>query len=215
MGVFGHAFSADFNEFQATTAKLTRLLSDRHRTFQRNRRRTSTTGTSMALAFIGRSSCGICGKSVDSADDARLFPAFAFGEGKGIEKFSDGVFHRQCVDAHPDGAMARRASEEFLTAIAPTNRICCHCGLAVENADEHAFFSYMFPLTSEHASLNYLHFHRRCFAKWPDANTLIKALSELEGQGYNMKQAIHLANQCLRGETENKPDFRYATVVRG
>jgi len=57
----------------------------------------------MALLFIGKSRCGVCGAPICEGEDYLGFPAFLH-ETHRLWKYSDGVFHSKCFADDPNSS---------------------------------------------------------------------------------------------------------------
>ena len=57
----------------------------------------------MALVIPGKTACGLCGRTLERTDDVVGFPAF-LPSSHALSNFSDGAFHRTCLDAAPEHA---------------------------------------------------------------------------------------------------------------
>jgi len=55
----------------------------------------------MALLFLGKSQCPICGKVINEEDRYYCFAAFVANPKDPLYFFNDACFHSDCLNQHP------------------------------------------------------------------------------------------------------------------
>lgn len=138
----------------------------------------------MAILVRGATRCPICGRIIADRDAAMLFPAFVANERDPVFFFSDGAFHEPCVDAHVDGAAARKLALDAVEHSRPERRACAVCGEPIRDPDDFLGFGY---LTNDPdlaaARFNYLQLHRSHIGRWQDLDAAVVALEQLRDSG--------------------------------
>lgn len=71
----------------------------------------------MAIFMAGKSRCPICGKVIDSIDEAIATPAFLKNTHP-LAKFSDAVLHKQCFAEAPEREDVERLLSRFKEVMA-------------------------------------------------------------------------------------------------
>ena len=115
--------------------------------------------------FIAGVACGLC-RGTLASDELETFAAFIGDRLDPLHVFSDGCFHRACVDAHPLGAEARAWQQRALDE--PRPRRCNACGEVIVDPDDY-FGTGLLARGAEdplHA-FNFVHLHRSHAASWP------------------------------------------------
>jgi hypothetical protein len=66
----------------------------------------------MALVFMGKTSCGVCGVPICEGEDRVAFPAF-LPKTHRLWKYSDGVFHSKCLVDSPDSTEVQNLYQQW------------------------------------------------------------------------------------------------------
>jgi hypothetical protein len=66
----------------------------------------------MALVFIGKTECGVCGAPICEGEDRVAFPAF-LPKTHRLWKYSDGVFHSKCFADDPNSGEVQSLYQQF------------------------------------------------------------------------------------------------------
>ena len=66
----------------------------------------------MALLFIGKTTCGVCGAAICEGEDYVGFPAF-LPKTHPLWKYSDGVFHSKCFADDPNSGEVQSLYLQF------------------------------------------------------------------------------------------------------
>jgi hypothetical protein len=66
----------------------------------------------MALVFMGKTPCGVCGAPIREGEDCVAFPAFLPRTHR-LWKYSDGVFHSKCFANEPNSDEVQSLYLEF------------------------------------------------------------------------------------------------------
>ena len=74
----------------------------------------------MALIFLDRSICALCGNVLRKEDELVAFPPFEGNEHDPLYFFSDADFHAACFLTHPLKDEAERAKETYYARPKPT-----------------------------------------------------------------------------------------------
>lgn len=124
--------------------------------------------------------CRICGRPMSAKQSLVYFSPLVTDPNHPLNFFSDGTFHRACVDNHPEGSAALSFQKMLNEHSEPANRICCITGALIENFDD--YFGVGF-LTDDrnYAAFEYncMHFSRKALSSWPRFNQLLSSLVEL------------------------------------
>ena len=149
--------------------------------------------------FIPGIRCAISGRSIGSASEAVMFPAFVANEADPLYIFSDAVIHADVFRTHPLAADAQSRFEEARQRTAPHNRQCFVCGQSITDPDNYVGLGYLVePRSSSLGRFNYAHFHRSCLATWRGLPELIAELEKLDGSGAWKGEALKRLIAVLR-----------------
>ena len=66
----------------------------------------------MALFIVGKTECPLCGRVIQEASEATLFPAFLKPNHR-FHRFSDAALHSECFQAWPDHVDFERLFKRF------------------------------------------------------------------------------------------------------
>lgn len=121
----------------------------------------------MASIILGKTPCPICGKPLQTGEDAVSFAPFVANRRDRLYRFSDAAFHRRCFDQDPLAQEALQRSEEVRKRGGPGHRRCVVCGEEILSPEEHFGTGF---LTGDEANpvfeFNHLHLHRSHFDRW-------------------------------------------------
>lgn len=124
----------------------------------------------MALVFLGKTLCPICGIVLQKGEELVSFAPFVANRRDPLFRFSDAAFHRRCFEGEPLAEAALRRSEEVARRGAPRHRPCVVCGEEISVPDDHFGVGFLTEdTTSPVFEFNYLHLHRSHFARWERA----------------------------------------------
>ncbi len=138
----------------------------------------------MALLVRGKTTCPICGRVIEQGDDAVAFPAFVSNRLDPVFRFSDGAFHRLCVQEDPTGRIALHRSDELMLRLGPGRRSCAVCNEQIRDPDDYLTTGFLTDNTALRASaLNYVQLHRSHAHEWRSLHEAIGALRELADSG--------------------------------
>jgi hypothetical protein len=137
----------------------------------------------MALLVRGSTKCRICGKVIAAGDRAILFEPFLANERDPLFFFSDGAFHKACIDAYSDGAAARERAAEVHEHSRPESRICVVCGEVIRDPDDYLGFGFLTVSEVAASRFNYVHLHRSHIGRWHDLDAALEALEHLRDSG--------------------------------
>ena len=131
----------------------------------------------MALLFIGKTICPICGLVIDDEQDAYGFPAFGENPQDLLYRFSDGAFHETCLLGDVDGRKAVEVIRDRASKIGPGKRKCQVCGEEIMDPDDYAMIDYICaPEVHSIASFHYTHLHRSHSVSWNRKEQFLKQL---------------------------------------
>ncbi len=112
------------------------------------------------------------------------FPAFIANKKDPLHLFSDGVFHRLCIDSHPLSDELACRYEAWRAANRPAARICIASGAPITDPDDYIGLGFLVSSsTHELYPFNWAHFSRRAFNEWPQRSALIAAIEKLPESG--------------------------------
>ena len=121
----------------------------------------------MAILLLGKSKCGLCGEVIRAEEDACAFPAFGLNNANAMAVFSDGVFHRSCVEADARYYALAELLREWEANTGPGRRKCDECGNQIVTPDDYVFVDW---LTEDVAAplhaFNFTHLHGSCLPRW-------------------------------------------------
>ena len=134
--------------------------------------------------FVPGIRCSLCGRAIQSADDAVMFSPFVSNQADPLYVFNDAVVHVACFREHPLAEAARARYEEVRERTNPKNRLCFVCGEQITNPDDYLAFGHLVddPKHPLH-SLNYAQFHRSCLGSWSALSDTIRNLETLDHSG--------------------------------
>ena len=133
----------------------------------------------MALLQVGLSTCGICGRTIDSAQETVLFAAFVVNAADPVYRFSDGVFHRCCIEADVSGRRCLGLWEQFLASRGPSGRPCDACERPIVDFRDHLGFGVLSSIPdSPLFFLNFVQLHRSHVAEWDRIGGVVELLRD-------------------------------------
>jgi hypothetical protein len=123
------------------------------------------------------------------------FPAFIANKKDPLQIFSDGAFHRQCVDRHPLAGALTRRYEAWLASNRPAARICRASGTLITDPDDYIGLGFLVESpVHELYPFNWAHFSRRALQEWPQRDYLLAAIERLatssEWEGESLRWLI-------------------------
>lgn len=138
----------------------------------------------MALLIRGKSLCALCGLTIDNGDPVVSFPAFTANQRDPLFHFSDGAFHRRCIERDDDASEALHRSTELLNRLGPGSRPCVVCGAQIRDPDDYLALGF---LTADESLLahefNFVQVHRSHAHEWPELGRARQALDQLIASG--------------------------------
>jgi hypothetical protein len=128
--------------------------------------------------------CSISGRSIESSEEAVLFPPFTGNEADPLFIFSDAVVHKDVFEKHPLATRLQDRLEAARRQAEPGNLRCRICAELITHPDSYFGLGYLVddprhPLYQ----FNYAHFHRAHLAAWSQRSALISELDELNRSG--------------------------------
>lgn len=145
--------------------------------FQEGRR-----SISLPLFLPGQTTCGICSKTIAVMDGAVGVPPFVANELDPLRPFSDAVFHQECLDAHPSGALISRLTGAYKTHL--KERVCWACRRRITDPDQWFGTGYLSSDPQDLAErFNFCQLHADCIRHWPQRPLLRTALERLSESG--------------------------------
>ena len=130
--------------------------------------------------FIHGMKCPLCGLPMADSTEVLGFPAFIANKKDPLHLFSDGVFHKRCIEAHPLGDALVCRYEAWRAANRPPARICKVSGVLITDPDDYIGLGFLVSSpTHELYPFNWAHFSRRAFNEWPQRGALIAAIERL------------------------------------
>src|ERR1700760_1786126 len=97
----------------------------------------------MSILLLGKSTCPICGLTINDGDQYCCFPAFVINIKDELFFFSDNNFHLHCLNRHVYGKTAKEYAALFVEKIRPENRICLISGKKITSPNDHIFIDYL------------------------------------------------------------------------
>lgn len=121
---------------------------------------------------------------MSDSDDAAGFPAFIGNKRDPLYMFSDGVFHRRCLEAHPLVSALQQRFEMWRESNRPPARVCRISGAVITDPDDYIGLGFLVE-SAEHElfPFNWAHFSRRALAGWEGRSRLHAALQRLSESG--------------------------------
>lgn len=150
----------------------------------------------MAILIREETVCEICGLTIQTGEDAYLFPAFAENPQDRLFSFSDGAFHEKCVMGDPSGFRAVELMAERKSKVGPGNRKCQVCGQEILYPDDCAMVDFIcLPEDHRLGAFNFTHLHRSHADLWPRK---AEFLSELVNAGHEGRISRAHARRILQ-----------------
>ena len=138
----------------------------------------------MALIFLEKSSCPICGSVLKTGQEITGFPPFVSNQADPLMLFHDAGFHKDCVLAHALWPTLDRRITEYHKNTGPGNRACFVCREQIIREDEYFGLGHLTDNpTSPLYRFNYAYFHRLHLVGWKELPALIRQLDELDKSG--------------------------------
>lgn len=149
--------------------------------------------------FIPGMCCALSGRSIESIDDAVLFPPFILNEADPLFVFSDAVIHRDVFHTHHLANAAQTRLNEAFKGAALSNRVCKVCGQPTVDPIDYIGFGHLIE-DQTHAlyRYNYAHFHKSCLARWSETHGLITILESFCRSGFWQGNALERLLNDLR-----------------
>lgn len=137
----------------------------------------------MAINIPGMN-CSLCARPMKNGDDISGFPAFIANKRDPLYHFSDGAFHRHCLEAHPLARSLEQRYEKWKAVNRPNARICRITGELITDPDNYLGFGFLVD-NSEHElfPFNWAHFSRNALSKWEGRHGLVAAVRRLYESG--------------------------------
>ena len=138
----------------------------------------------MSILLLGKSTCPICGLTINEGDQYYSFPAFVMNIRDELLFFNDNSFHLDCLNRHELGEIAKKYADLFSERIKPENRICLNTGKHVTGPEDHIYIGYLTSNGEDY--LNEFNFTRVCksgLADWGLRKPLVEALVRLKNSG--------------------------------
>lgn len=133
--------------------------------------------------FVPGMICEICERPMTDAEGLIGFSPFVANPVDPLFMFSDGVFHRVCLERHPLGEDAMTWHER-VRRIKPAEGLCEVCHQRILSPDD--YFGTGLVTRDEHDPLyafNFIHLHRSHIASWPRLSDFANAMQEADDSG--------------------------------
>lgn len=142
--------------------------------------------------FISGMTCPLCGQPMTDGAEVSGYPAFISNKRDPLYLFSDGVFHRRCLEAHPSASILEQRYEAWRTANRPPARICRISGKLITDPDDYLGVGFLVESPShELYPFNWAHFSRHELKGWVHRDELRAAVERLaqstEWEGDSLK----------------------------
>jgi len=135
----------------------------------------------MALLFIGKTRCPLCGEIIEEGQKVVAFPPFIENQLDPLWVFNDSALHAECFNNHPLAGKAQSRYKEVQEHQGPGNRFCVVCKMEIRNPDD--YFTVGHLIEDKGHSLypyNYKQAHISCLTKWPDLPHLYDEIEKLQ-----------------------------------
>ena len=156
--------------------------------------------------FITGMKCPLCGLPMNDAAEVSGFPAFIANKRDPLHPFSDGVFHRRCLEAHPLAVALQQRYEAWRASNRPPARICRVSGQLITDPDDYVGLGFLVEL-AEHElfPFNWTHFSRRALAGWDGRSELYAAVQRLSESGDWEGESLRYLLADLGAPTPDSP----------
>lgn len=148
----------------------------------------------MALIFLGKSKCSLCGMVLEEGQDITAFPAFVSNELDPLLLFNDAAFHRECFNNHPLAKEAETRRREIGERLGSGNRSCVVCKRQIMDPDDYLAIGHLtadpfHPLYR----FNYTQAHLSHLKDWVDLPLVYELLTNLkESSGWRGRSLDYL-----------------------
>ncbi|WP_157597797.1 MULTISPECIES: hypothetical protein [unclassified Rhizobacter] len=133
----------------------------------------------MALLFVGRTLCPLCGIVIKEGEKAHVFPPFVMNSKDVCFDLSDAAVHATCLDADKRREEALRRVVERVEKVGPGKRKCVVCALEIIEPEDYLFIDYLAnAVTHALGRFNYTHLHKSCAPRWGESRGFVKLASE-------------------------------------
>jgi hypothetical protein len=138
----------------------------------------------MAIVIQGLSICPICKKTLNSIDENILFPPFVQNTLDSFYLFNDIGVHKNCLDKHPLGALAKSYLEKIIEKTRPQNLKCDISGNLISSKDDFLFIDLLCSNKNEELSnFNFTIIDKKNIAKWAEKEHFLKVASNFLQEG--------------------------------
>ncbi len=154
--------------------------------------------------FITGMKCSLCGLLMGDSAEVSGFPAFISNRRDPLYPFSDGAFHRRCLEAHPLANALQQRYEEWIAANRPPARICRITGELITDPDDYVGLGFLVESPAhELFPFNWAHFNRRALSGWLGRSELIAAVQRLSESGDWEGESLHYLLTDLTAPTSD------------
>lgn len=138
----------------------------------------------MSILLLGKSTCPICGLTINEADRYYSFPAFVSNTNDKLYMFNDSTFHLECLNEHEFGNTAKEYAGLFVNAIKPEERICLITREKITDPKDHIFIPYLTSNKDEYLHrFNFVHLCKSSLANWTLRKSFVEELMRLKDSG--------------------------------
>ncbi|HVU55803.1 MAG TPA: hypothetical protein VHD83_12155 [Puia sp.] len=138
----------------------------------------------MSILLLGKSTCRICGLTINEGDQYYCFPAFVINISDELFLFSDNNFHLDCLNRHKSTESAKKYADLFIEKIKPQNRICLITGKKIINQEDHIYIGYLTSNDKDYLhQFNFTHVCKSSLYSWESRKQLVEELIKLKNSG--------------------------------
>lgn len=144
----------------------------------------NTNGYSMALLFVGKTSCPICSQTIRSNKEAFCFPAFVNNANDPMDFYNDRCFHVQCLSVSPDAEEAKSYIRLIKEKLRPGNIVCDISGKKISDPDNCIFLGLLTPNENEELNkYNFLVFDKDSILVWKEKEEFLRCIGDFKESG--------------------------------
>ncbi len=143
---------------------------------------------------------------MSDTDEVLGLPAFIANKRDRLYPFSDGAFHRQCLETHPLANALQQRYEEWRVVSRPAARICRITGELITDPNDYLGLGFLVE-SPEHElfPFNWAHFSRRALSRWKGRKELVAAIQRLSESGDWEGESLHHLLAALAAPTGLPP----------
>lgn len=143
----------------------------------------------MPIMIVGKSKCPLCGEIMNGATDNLVgFSPFIANMNDPLFIFHDGIFHEECVKAHPlFPSLMKRYNDKRRISLKEKHCAYCHQGFTMEEVVKRNDFwgvPYISYANPELEKFDYIELHKHCMSKYEYIHELYDALCKINSEGW-------------------------------